>query len=293
MQTLIEKTYKKDNSKISKPDFSSRTGREFLAFYLQTQFKQIINYDKKKHTPIFIEIKDDFIQKFTRRLINEPHKKILIGITGESASGKSTICNELKDSITKFDLPVEILNTDNYFNDISDLIKIHGNFDNLRDNGHDVDSPENFQLELLASDIKKLSQGTDIKSPQYIIDGRGVSAPESIPVKSEKIIIAEGFATMYGDVKDLFDIKVYVDINKKERRRRFFERAAVRNQDQENAKKHWDYVNTASEKYILPLKAQSDIILNGGTCLKYFAEMIHFMHMITNNYDCSKQKIKL
>ena len=37
--------------KIIKPDFSKKTGREFLAFYLQTKFKQILQRDKKAETP--------------------------------------------------------------------------------------------------------------------------------------------------------------------------------------------------------------------------------------------------
>ena len=36
-------------------------------------------------------------------------------------------------------MPVTILTTDNYFNDISELIKVYGSFDALRDNGYDVD----------------------------------------------------------------------------------------------------------------------------------------------------------
>ena len=47
----------------------------------------------------------------------------MVGITGESASGKSTICREISNIIKKFDMPVTILTTDNYFNDISELIK--------------------------------------------------------------------------------------------------------------------------------------------------------------------------
>ena len=86
MQMLIDKQhYTKD--KIIKPDFSTKTGREFLAFYLQTKFKQILQYDKKNENPIFKEINPNFISKFSRRLIENPQKKFLIGVTGESACG--------------------------------------------------------------------------------------------------------------------------------------------------------------------------------------------------------------
>ena len=71
-------------------------GREFLAFYLKTKFKQIINWDKKTGQNLFVSIKDDFIERFLERLISHPKEKFLIGITGESASGKSTICQEIR-----------------------------------------------------------------------------------------------------------------------------------------------------------------------------------------------------
>ena len=61
--------------KIIKPDFSTKTGREFLAFYLQTKFKQILQHDKNAETPIIQEINPNFISKFSRRLIDSPNKK--------------------------------------------------------------------------------------------------------------------------------------------------------------------------------------------------------------------------
>lgn len=103
---ISQEIHSKD--KIFKPDFNQKTGRELLAFYLQTKFKQILAYDKKADIPVFINIKPDFIARFSKRLINNPNKRFLIGITGESASGKSTICNEIENVIKNFELPVSI-----------------------------------------------------------------------------------------------------------------------------------------------------------------------------------------
>ena len=235
MQLLIDKELN-SNDKILKPDFNSRTGRELLAFYLQTKFKQIVSYDKRCDAPIFKEINPSFIQKFTRRLITNPHKRILIGITGESASGKSTICRELKNLIEQLSMPVSVLSTDNYFNDISELIKKYGDFDNLRDNGYDIDSPANFQLSLLKQDLINLSEGNNIKAPRYIPNGTGVSVPQSLDIQSDKLIVVEGIATMYEDVKDIFDVKIYIETDLDTRRRRFMKRAIEeRNQNEINA----------------------------------------------------------
>ena len=106
----------------------------------------------------------DFIRKFTSRLINNPEKHFLIGISGESASGKTTICNTIKQSIERLNLPVEILSADNYFKDISQLIKEYGSFDKLLESGYDVDSPDNFQMDLLFFDWIYYQKGLMLKS---------------------------------------------------------------------------------------------------------------------------------
>ncbi len=285
MSDLIsQEIHSKD--KIYKPDFNQKTGRELLAFYLQTKFKQILAYDKKADIPVFINIKPDFIARFSKRLINNPNKRFLIGITGESASGKSTICNEIENVIKNFELPVSIITTDNYFNDISDLISKYGGFDNLRDNGYDIDSPQNFQLELLRQDLEKISMGEDIYTPEYLPNGTGVSVPLSKFVKSEKIIVVEGMATMYEGIKDLFDIKIYIETDIDVRRRRFLTRACdERNQDMENALKHWEYILSAGQKYIIPARKDMDIILNGDSSLDYFSQILEYIHTITNNFE--------
>ncbi len=274
----------KETEKIQKPNFDTKIGREFLAFYLKTKFRQIINYDKKAQKRLLLSVKTDFMENFLDRLINQPKRKILISITGESASGKSTICSNIKKCVEKNNLPISIVNTDNYFNDISDLIKQYGTFDALRDAGYDVDSPHNFQLELLRDDIEKLASGYDVKIPQYLVNGTGISVPNAIDVKSEKIIIVEGMAATYKEVHDMFDIKIYIDLDNKTRKKRFMDRAKVRNQDHENALKHWDYVCKAGRKYVMPAKDNCDIIANGECDLEYFTQILEYINLITNNF---------
>ncbi len=282
---LIEKELS-SSDKILKPDCSQKTGRELLAFYLQSKFKQVLAFDNKATEPIFTEVRYDFIQKFSRRLIQNPNKRIMIGITGESASGKSTICKTIKSIIEKFNMPVTILTTDNYFNDISALIQIYGSFDALRDNGYDVDSPKSFQLDILKEDLEKISQGEDVYSPEYLLNGTGVSVPRAKLVKSNKIVVVEGMASMYGENKDIFDVKLYVETDNGIRKDRFLKRACTeRNQDLENAEKHWEYILGAGEKYVQPYKNEADIIINGNADLGYFAQILEYIHTITNNFE--------
>lgn len=276
----------KETDKIYKPDLTSKSGRELLAFYLQTKFKQIFLYDKKQETPIINGINPNFISRFTRRIISNPSKRMLIGVTGESASGKSTICKEIKNVIERLSMPVTVLSTDNYFNDISHLINKYGSFDNVRDSGYDLDAPSNFQLQTLKSDLEILASGQDIKAPMYLPNGTGISVPKALDVSSQKIIVVEGIATMYEDVKDMFDIKIYVETDNELRKSRFISRAVEeRNQDKENAIKHWNYIADAGKKYVKPFRKEADLVLNGNSNLGYFAEVLEYIYSITNNFQ--------
>ncbi len=272
--------------KLLKPDLSQKSGRELLAFYLQAKLKQLIAFDKKYENPVIIEVRPDFISKFSKRLINNPDKRLLIGITGASASGKSTICNQIQRITQDLNLPVSILSTDNYFKDISALILKYGSFDKLRDSGYDIDSPNGFQLDVLYSDLENLAVGNDIKSPKYLPNGTGVSVPNAIPVKAEKITIIEGTATLFDGIKDIFDIKIYIEANDEIRKKRFMQRAALeRNQDHENALKHWEYLISAGQKYIKPTRKEADFIINGDADLDYLSQIIEYLHYITNSFQ--------
>ena len=281
----MESLKEKETDRILKPDLTSKSGRELFAFYLQAKFKQIFLYDKKQEIPVINAVNPTFIQRFSRRIISNPQKRMLIGVTGESASGKSTICHEIKRVIEELSMPVTVLSTDNYFNDISDLINKYGSFDNVRDSGFDLDAPSNFQLDILKSDLIDLSYGINVKAPMYLPNGTGVSVPFAFDVESQKIIVVEGIATMYEDIKDIFDIKIYVETENELRKSRFLSRAVEeRNQDINNAMKHWNYISEAGEKYVKPFRKEADLVLNGNSNLKYFAQILEYIYDITNNY---------
>lgn len=285
MKSLIDKELN-CSDKILKPDCNLKSGRELLAFYLHSKFRQVLAYDSKCETPLFKKVNPNFVSRFSRRLIDNPSKRLLIGITGESASGKSTICKEIKRTIEQFDLPVSVLSTDNYFNDISKEIKEYGGFDNLRDAGYDLDAPSNFQLDILKEDLIKLSQGVNIKAPMYLPNGTGVSVPNAQEILSQKLIVVEGIATMYESVQDVFDIKIYVETDNEIRKSRFVSRACKeRNQDEENAIKHWNYLIEAGERYVKSFRNQADVIIDGNVDLEYFSDILKYFHAITNNFE--------
>ena len=149
-----------------------------------------------------------------------------------------------------------------------------------------MDAPTSFQLSTLKTDLQDLSDGLDIKCPMYLPNGTGVSMPKAIDVKSSKIIIVEGIATMYEDVRDIFDMKIYVETDFDTRKKWFLDRAVEeRNQDLDNAIKHWEYINEAGKKYVLPYRREADLILNGDADLKYFEQILEYIHTITNNFQ--------
>ena len=97
--------------------------------------------------------------------------------------------------------------------------------------------------------------------------------------------MVEGIATMYDTVKDEFDIKIYVETENELRKSRFLTRAVEeRNQSEENAQKHWNYIASAGEKYVKPFRKEADLVINGNSDLKYFAQMLEYIYEITNNY---------
>ena len=68
---IIQKESNSDD-KILKPDFNQKTGREFLAFYLQSKFKQVMAYDNKAEQPIFNGIKHDFKRGLVCHSVEKP-----------------------------------------------------------------------------------------------------------------------------------------------------------------------------------------------------------------------------
>lgn len=285
MQLLLDKEMNTPD-KLLKPDFSSRTGRELLAFYLHAKFKQLLAFDKKQSEPMIVEMSPSFPNSFSRRLITNPTKRFLIGITGESASGKSTICKAIKTVISELSMPVSILSTDNYFNDISGLIEKHGSFDKLIESGYDIDAPSSFQLDTLRQDLLDLSEGVDIYAPTYLPNGTGVSVPKSLAVASEKFIVVEGTATMFDAVRDVFDIRLYVESDNEIRKQRFMKRACEeRNQTLENAVQQWNYLESAGCHYVRPHRNSADFVLNGNADLNYFSQILEYLYTITNSFQ--------
>lgn len=127
---------------------------------------------------------------------------ILIGIAGGTGSGKSTVSKEIFKTIPEKD--IVILEQDSYYKDQSDLSfneRIKTNYDH----------PSAFDNDLLIEHLKQLKAGKSIKKPIYDFEKHN-RKKETIVVEPKKIIILEGILILVEkEIRDLLDIKIFVD----------------------------------------------------------------------------------
>ena len=231
---------------------------------------EIIEKYSSEENDVIKSIRPDFINKIEKLLIK---KNITLAISGESASGKSTFVESIQDYISFLqefseDNILTIISGDNYFNDISKEIKKYGSFNALIDSGYNPDAPESFQLDLMREDIENLKNGINIKIPKYKVNGTGISIPKALDKKASDINIVEGICVLYDKVHNLFDIKIYIDVDEDIRKERYISRAKQRNQSIEEVKEQWEIVNKSAIKYIRPTKKHADIVINGNIDIK-------------------------
>ncbi len=180
----------------------------------------------------------------------------IIGLAGGSGSGKSTFSAKIKEAFPDL---VTIISSDNYYKSHDDI--------SLEDRQKfNYDIPTAIEFSLLVEHINALKDGKSIESPVYDF-GRHTRSQDTVIIHPCPIIIIDGIL-IYTDVilRNLIDLKIYVDTDSDERILR-----RARRDIQERGRsidsvitQYLQTVKPMHYLYVEPTKSHADIIINGG-----------------------------
>ena len=180
----------------------------------------------------------------------------IIGIAGGSGSGKSTFSKRLCEL---FPESIALVSCDNYYLPHGELT--------LEERRHlNYDAPEAFEFDLMVEQIKRLKTGEAVDCPVYDFTQHNRSA-EVIRIEPKPIIIIDGILIFTNpDLREIMDMKIYVECDADERILR-----RVRRDTRERGREIDDiieqYLTTVKpmhNMHVEPTKAFADIIINGG-----------------------------
>ncbi len=181
---------------------------------------------------------------------------LVIGIAGGTGSGKTTLMNNL---IEKFRDHVTILSHDNYYRRHDDMTyeeRCQLNYD----------EPAALETDLMAAHLERLRQGETIQCPVYDFTQHNRSG-ETIPIVPKKVIIVEGILIFENkELRDLMDIKVFVDTDADVRLCRRIKRDVnKRGRTLESVLTQYQQtVKPMHEMYVEPSKKFADLIVPEG-----------------------------
>lgn len=230
-------------------------------FRKHEEMKSLLKYNNQIENPVFVSLKSDFLYKIQRLLKQD--RPIMIAITGESASGKSCFTQNLKQFILDMGIECSFISCDNFYQDISCYYEKYGNYGNALAAGVDLEGPSAFDLDELERALDDIAHGKDICIPKMNLSN-GVCIKNQTPVKSAKVVLVEGIASMWNDLDKKFDVTIYVDLDEETRLNRHVERAASRDKTKEEALQMWKYMSASAQLHIQPHKEKCDVVLNGN-----------------------------
>lgn len=179
---------------------------------------------------------------------------LIIGITGGTGSGKTTVVKQILNEISENE--ISVISQDSYYKDTSELSfeeRTKINFDH----------PQSIDFELLIEQLKELKKGNIIQQPVYsFVEHNRVN--ETIATSPKKVIIVEGILIFNNpSLRDLFDIKIYVHADSDERLIRRVKRDITeRGRDlTEVLNRYQDTLKPMHQQFIESTKEYADIII--------------------------------
>ena len=183
-------------------------------------------------------------------------KSLVIGIAGGSGSGKTTL---LKNIIGTFGPAITVLSHDNYY-------KRHDEMTYEERCKLNYDEPAALETDLMVRQLEQLRNGQEILCPVYDFTVHNRS-DETILIKPEQVIIVEGILIFENeDLRNLMDIKIFVDADADIRICRRIKRDVnKRGRSLESViTQYQETVKPMHEKYVEPSKKYADIVVPEG-----------------------------
>ena len=183
-------------------------------------------------------------------------KSCVLGVAGGSASGKTTIIKKVREY---FGDDIAVISHDNYY-------KAHDDMPFEERSKLNYDHPDSFESDKMAEDVKQLIKGRAIDMPvyDYCVHNR---SKETIRIEPKTVIIMEGILILENRaLRDLMDVKIYVDTDADERLMRRIKRdMKERARSIESIlEQYTSTVKPMHEEFVEPSKRYADIIIPRG-----------------------------
>lgn len=179
----------------------------------------------------------------------------LVGITGGSGSGKTTIVRKISEIVSDF----VFIPQDNYYKSAEYI-------NNTNITAFNFDHPEAFDNELLHTHLSQLKAGGAIDMPQYdFVHHRRKT--ETLRVEPSKLVIFEGIMVFFDPkIRELLDLKLYVDTPDDIRFIRRLERdMKERGRTVDSViQQYLEVVRPGHYEFIEPTKLYADLIIPEG-----------------------------
>ncbi len=184
-------------------------------------------------------------------------KVTIIGIAGGTGSGKTTVVKKIVEKLPPH--YVAVVPLDSYYNDTSHMTEEERRAINF-------DHPDAFDWKLLHKQIKDLREGRAIEQPtySYILCNR---LPETIHVDPKPVIIIEGIMTLIDKkMRDMMDLKIFVDTDPDERLIRNIQRDTIDRGRTVSmvVERYLEVLKPMHEQFIEPTKRYADLIIPQG-----------------------------